>query len=366
MSSTNKSNLSKMSKICYAFGIALLLSGFLFSAINLPVNVSASADKVVVCHWTEAQKYVSVDVSASSVTSLADWLQNGHGGHVNDIWPSFIARNGDVIPAYGDQTKLANDCGNPTATATNTVTATASATPTNTLTPTATATVTNTVTSTFTPTVTDTVTATFTPTVTDTFTPTSTGTVTETFTPTAVPQLPLSTTFACFIDYMEWSVTNPNTFPVTVTWELDPSVTQAVNGISGNFLSSKNLGIMAALASGVVTINAGDTVVVTSSTPATHVLKISYLLGEGQELTVDQTSNGTSFCVKNNNPESTPTPVPTLQKPVTQSGGVLIPVTGADLMGSNLLNIVRPGKILYLLGFLSIGLGMVFQGISKK
>ena len=161
-------------------------------------------------------------------------------------------------------------------------------------------------------------------------------------------------------------MTNPNTFPVTVTWELDPSVTKAVNGISGNFLASKNLGIMAALASGVVTINAGDTVVVTSSTPATHVLKISYLLGEGQELTIDQTTNGSSFCVRNDNPESTPTPVPTLGKPVTQSGGVLIPVTGADLIGANVLDLIQPGKIFYLLGFLSIGLGMVFQGISKK
>jgi hypothetical protein len=67
--------------------------------------------KVTICHWDNGQggKWTSNDVSINSIASKGDWL-NGHGGHPNDIWPAFNAKNGDPIAAYGDQTILANGC----------------------------------------------------------------------------------------------------------------------------------------------------------------------------------------------------------------------------------------------------------------
>lgn len=390
-----KTSLQKLSRFFYIFGVAILLSGILLSAVNVPVsadnvvlgvNTGGGGPKVTVCHWTASGHYNSIEVSISSVDSAAEWALNGHGNHANDIYPSFTAKNGDVIPAVGDQSILANDCHVPTATRTPTATraptktstATPSNTPTNTatatFTPTATetdtptATATNTPEDTATPTATDEVTATPTATEVETDTPTPTATVSETPptpTETAVP-LQLSTSFACFVDYMEWSITNPNTFAVTVDWELDPTVVQAVGGVNGKFLSSHLLSAMALGASGTVVIDPGQTVVVTSSTPATHVLKISYVLGENQDLMVDQTTNGNNFCVKQDeDPTATPTSVPTLAKPAAQSGEQLIPVTGAETYGSAVTTKLF-GNVLALVGLMSIGIGMVIQGYTKR
>jgi len=330
-----------------------------------PTSTDDNSKKVKVCHWTEADKYIYIEVSINSVASQADWGLNGHGGHENDIWPEFTAKNGDVIPAYGDQGILDNDCAQPAATATKTATVTDTATATKTATPTDTAT------PTFTPT------ATFTETATPTFTPTSTGTVTETstttntFTPTAtdvVDRLRLTGSFACFVQYMEWSITNPNSYPVTVTWELDPVVVKAVGSVNGKFLASHALALMAALPTGVTIVGPGETIVVASTTPATHYLKFSYALQQGDDLIVEEITNGSQFCVVNETPvdPSTSTPVPTLAKPVDQSGQVLIPVTGADLVSKNISQSKILGQILSMLGLFSIGLGMVIQGFTKK
>ena len=330
-----------------------------------PTSTEDNSKKVNVCHWTEAGKYVSIQVSINSVASQPDWGLNGHGGHENDIWPEFTAKNGDVIPAYGDQSILNNDCEQPVATATKTATATDTATATKTATPTDTAT------STFT------ATATFTETATPTFTPTSTGTVTETntptntFTPTAtsvVDRLRLTGSFACFVQYMEWSITNPNSYPVTVTWELDPVVVKAVGGVNGKFLASHAQAFLAALPAGVTVVDPGQTIVVASTSPTTHVLKFSYALQQGDELIVEEITNGSQYCVVNETPEdpSTATPVPTLAKPVDQSSQVLIPVTGADLLSNNISQSKILGQILSMIGLLSIGLGMVIQGFTKK
>lgn len=324
-----------------------------------------TSKKVNVCHWTEAGKYVSIQVSINSVASQADWGLNGHGGHENDIWSEFTAKNGDVITAYGDQSILNNGCEQPTATATNTATVTDTATATKTATPE------------FTATPTFTATATFTETVTSTFTPTSTGTVTETntptntFTPTAtevIDRLRLTGSFACFVQYMEWSITNPNNYPVTVTWELDPVVVNAIGGINGKFLAPRALALMAALPAGVTVVGPGETIVIASTSPTTHVLKFSYTLQQGDEMVVEEVTNGSQFCVVNETPEdpSTATPVPTLAKPVDQSGLVLIPVTGADLTIKNVSQNKLIGQLLSMLGLLSIGLGMVIQGFTKR
>ncbi len=63
---------------------------------------------------------------------------------------------------------------------------------------------------------------------------------------------------------------------------------------------------------------------------------------------------------------STPTLVPTLSKPLVQSGQVLIPVTGADLYAEKNSQSSSAGRLLSLIGFMTIGLGMVIQGFSKK
>jgi hypothetical protein len=96
--------------------------------------------KVGICHYEVAQggKYSSLDISINSVASAADWL-NGHGGHENDIWPSFYAKNGDLVDAYGDQSVLQNGCEvaeTETPTETVTLTETETATETVTVTPT--------------------------------------------------------------------------------------------------------------------------------------------------------------------------------------------------------------------------------------
>ncbi len=251
-----------------------------------PTATEDNSKKVQVCHWTEAEKYVSIEVSINSVASNADWGLNGHGNHEVDIWPQFVAKNGDVIPSYGDQNILSNGCEEPEATATPSPTVTNTSNPTNT--------------ATVSPTESDTPTNT----ATATLIPTSTGTVTETQTLTATPtdvleRLPLLPAFACYIQYMEWSITNPNSYSVTVAWEFDPSVVNAIGGINGKLLAPRALGFVAALSSGTITINPRETVVVTSSTPAAHVLKISYILQEGDGLTIDQTTNGSNFCVIN-------------------------------------------------------------------
>lgn len=94
----------------------LLIASVMLALTGFASSVSASADKVLVCHWDNGQggKYTYNEVSISSVKSKADWDGNGHGNHIkhpNDVYPSFIAKNGDVIPAYGNQSVLENKCG---------------------------------------------------------------------------------------------------------------------------------------------------------------------------------------------------------------------------------------------------------------
>ncbi len=64
--------------------------------------VLAGDGKVVVCHATssDTNPYVRIEVSVNSIASAADWF-NGHGGHPNDTWEGFTARNGDVIAPQG-------------------------------------------------------------------------------------------------------------------------------------------------------------------------------------------------------------------------------------------------------------------------
>jgi len=140
MRNTKRLSLQAISKLLYILGVAILLNGILLSAINLPVNAmngihhTQEDEKVQICHWTEANRYVSINVSVSSVASSADWnSSNGHGNHANDIWPEFTAKNGDLISASGNQNILNNDCKepSPTSTATKTKTATITKTPTN-------------------------------------------------------------------------------------------------------------------------------------------------------------------------------------------------------------------------------------------
>ncbi len=464
MITSKKSLVNKISKVLYLLGISLLLNGILLSSINLPVLANNSLNtidedkKIKVCHWTEANKYVSIEVSINSVASAGDWSSNGHGNHANDIYPAFIAKNGDYINEKGDQGILANDCNLPTPTKTKT--ATASATTTKTPTRTSTSTLTNTLTNTpsntptntLTPTVTATVTKTevdrkiqvchwtdagkyvsievsinsvaslgdwtfnghgihendvwpdftaangdiiesygnqslltnncmeetSTPTVTATssttleLTPTFTATVTQSSTPTPtgtlVEGLRLLPGYACYFEYMEWSVTNPNTFSVLVNWELDPSTVGSVGIVNGKLLSSRSSIGTSSLASGSVLINPGETVVVTSSTPATHVFIISYLLGEGQQLIVDQLTNSNDFCLTEETPdiERTATPVPTLYKPISQSGQEIIPVTGLDLTIGQSTGSKTIGSLLAVIGLMMIGFAMVFQAIFRK
>jgi hypothetical protein len=64
--------------------------------------VLAGDGKVVVCHATssDTNPYVRIEVSVNSIASAADWF-NGHGGHPEDTWEGFTARNGDVIAPQG-------------------------------------------------------------------------------------------------------------------------------------------------------------------------------------------------------------------------------------------------------------------------
>lgn len=256
----------------------------------------------------------------ASILSSSDWVSNWHGGHDNDIWAQFSAKNGDDIDAQGDLEILRNQC---------------------------------------------VVIPTATPTPTSTFTQTSTATSTQTSTPEDEDNFPLTTQYACFVEYMEWSITNPNSFAVEVNWELDPAVTKGVDGLGGKLFAPRKIAFVAALASGVVIINPGETVVVTTSTPATHIFKISYVLGEGDELTINQTTNGSNFCKPQDTPQATSTTVPTLSQPQAQSGQELIPVTGADLLGASSQR-TTTGRLLSLLGLITIGFGMILQGFSRK
>ncbi len=298
------------------------------STFTSTVTATIEDKKIQVCHWTEAGKYVSIEVSVNSVASLGDWSLNGHGIHDNDIWPEFVAKNSDIIEAFGNQSLLTNNCEETTPTSTSTSTTES------------------------------------TPSVTATLTQTATPTPEE----TKIDTLRLLPTYACFIEYMEWSIVNPNSFSVNVNWELDPSTVGGTGIVNGIFMSSGAANLAVVLASGSVLIGPGETVVVTSSTPASHVFRISYLLGEDFELIIEQITNGNDFCVIEETPviENTTTPVPTLYKPISQSGQEIIPVTGFDLSMGQDSTSKAVGSLLSVLGLMMIGLAMMIQAIFRK
>lgn len=165
-----------------------------------------------------------------------------------------------------------------------------------------------------------------------------------------VPTQPqdLLLTYVCNVTSMSWSITNPNVFDVPFTYVIDP--------IQGVTTSSSSNGSAVAPAGGVP-----YTFYV--STPATHIVQISYDLGDGQTRNLSIT-NGNDFC----RVTVTDTPVPTLQAPpVNSASTVLIPVTGADLTTSLVSEMfVKMQRYFVTFGLGFFGLGMVLSGISKK
>lgn len=344
------------SRIFYSLGIGLLLSGFILSAVSQPV---LAANGQEVCaeggEWTGhiGLSGTSYSYTAPAGYEIVEWCYKASTsvvyGNVNppqtsvDIFSEVTNDNGNVQDLSHASFRLQLIS---TATPTNTLV------PTNTNTPTDTATPTNTATPENTP------------------TPTNTTTPTDTATPTSTPEegevLPLVMNYACFVQSMSWSIYNPNNFAVEVNWGLDPVIVQGIGGLNGKFMSSRGSGFITAVVE-TTTILAGETFFIPNITPATHVLKISYILEDGGQEIVDQITNGTDFCQveEEPTPDPTATPVPTLSIPQVQTQGLLIPVTGTDLIRTKSIN--NPlGQLLSLLGFITLGLGMVAQGFSKK
>ncbi|MBA4376418.1 MAG: hypothetical protein C0401_09640, partial [Anaerolinea sp.] len=111
-----------LNRIVYIGSAAMLMAGLVLTVAAKPAV--AVNENISICHETgsASNPYASNTVSPNSVASALDWA-SGHGGHLadptatppklGDIWPSFVARNGDVIPAYGNQAILANGCNLP-------------------------------------------------------------------------------------------------------------------------------------------------------------------------------------------------------------------------------------------------------------
>lgn len=154
--------------------------------------------------------------------------------------------------------------------------------------------------------------------------------------------------YVCNINSINWNVTNPNNYDIPFVYVVDP--------IQGITLSSSNSGNAIAPAG-------GSLFTFFVSTPASHVVQISYDLGDGQ--TRDFTiTNGNDFCKVT----TVDTPVPSLQvPPENPTSTILIPVTGADLSGMLIADLLAKGqKYLITIGLGLFGLGMVLHGVAKK
>lgn len=418
-------NLKILSKGLNVFGIALIISGSLLSLMAKPTQ-AGNDDKVTICHAAGragTTQFVTLTISYNAAF--------GQAGHFNENGTPKAGHEDDYLGACATDTVTSTATATATFTSTATTAATTTATPTDddrkvtichaagqdgttqfvTLTigynavygpaghfyengtpragheddslgacPTSTATAT----ATETETATETKTATATETETATATATETATATTTATATAIAPDALSVSYVCLVTSMNWSVTNPNEFDVTFDWEVDPSVA-GIGSLGGKFFSAKAVVVAAAVASGTDVAPAGSSVVFYSSTPATHVVRISYTLPDATLPTISQVTNGNDFCKpKDVDPtgtsiptQETPvirvlipvtgsTPVPTLQKPIAQSGQILIPVTGVDLgdLVSGAQN--KSGRLMMNYGFALLGLGLVLQGFAKK
>jgi hypothetical protein len=143
-----------------------------------------------------------------------------------------------------------------------------------------------------------------------------------------------------------WTVTNTNSFPVDIYWGMDMEVLDINNAI------------------GPVTIAAGATEQITTTSGGPHTLTIFWYQGEvehNKSYRIEVT-----FCaVVTDEPTQVPPggEVTPLEVPVTGNAAVLIPVTGADLTQSNSVN---TRGLFFNLGLACFGLGLVFQGIYRK
>lgn len=153
--------------------------------------------------------------------------------------------------------------------------------------------------------------------------------------------------YVCNMQSMDWRVINPNESDIEFTYVVDP----VSEGPS--LLSTGGTAIAPA---------GGLPFTFYVSSPDSHVLQLSYSLGEGENRTLSIT-NGNDFCRITNED----TPVPTLQVPPSSSSAVLIPVTGADL-SSNTSAGTNSGiqKSLFSLGLGFLGIGLVLRGGIRK
>lgn len=153
--------------------------------------------------------------------------------------------------------------------------------------------------------------------------------------------------YVCNVQSMDWKVINPNNFDVEFSYVVDP-VTESV--------SLLNVGGTAIAPAG------GTPFTFYVSSTANHVLQITYNLG-GEATRTESITNGSDFCKI----ETVDTPVPTLKAPPAASSSLLIPVTGADL-SNQFQGGVKPGtqKTVFSLGLGFLGLGLVFNGLSKR
>jgi hypothetical protein len=100
--------IKQLSNFAFFLSGAFLIVS-LMSNLLLAKQVSA-ADKVDVCHWTAAGKYVSINVSVNSVNK---WITQGHGNHPKDVWEAFTTDDGHFVAGQGDPNILYNGCAAP-------------------------------------------------------------------------------------------------------------------------------------------------------------------------------------------------------------------------------------------------------------
>jgi hypothetical protein len=371
--------LKGIANVFYMLGTGLLITGMILTFMVQPVSAVAGAgdyqlnlshiacvDGQVEIHFVLLN--VPDGITPGTLTYTYGTIQPGaHTGNVwhytayvasgyYDVTSASVVVDGVTVYLHNPDAYAGTyDCG-PAATATSTLV------PTQTFAPTATATATATFipTETFRPTETILPTLTFTPTATllptetattpvpPTATLTATATLegTESPTPTSVSFYDLTFAFVCSLQGTTWHVTNPNMFDVTFSY--------SVNGGSVTDFTAP---------AGAMDL------IFASAAPTTGQLNVSYVLnGVSKELSVVKTT-----ACEINQPTPTPKPsqqstlVPTLSAPrVLSTASVLIPVTGTDLMASSKASSGSSQSTLFELGAGFLGIGMIFQGASKR
>lgn len=283
--------------------------------------------------------------------------ESSHPG-AGELWSDTCSINSCTVPG--------NTPVPPTSTPASTFTFTP--TPTNTTTPTfgPSPTLTNT------PTHTPTSTATSTVTNMPTLTPTATFTNTPTFTPTATSTntpLPdaLRILFECVGNGIEWTIINPNPFPVNFEWISTDgtSGSDTVGSLSSLMFHGSPLGSFTVTVSWVVNNQAhgieqsnGEFCLPYTATPTNTA---------DPTRTPQNTQPSNTASTPDDNDDPTPVPsLATLAPPSAGSTNVLIPVTGSDMSQSlpSVMGLLQ--SLLMNSGFAFLGLAIVLQMISRR